>query len=131
MKSFALSGIFFLSVLMATGCTTSEKHSPEESWEELEAKVVSVSSRPVPSGILSTFVELQLDPFNSDLVTVFIPYFGDEQFIPEPNAFCSVSGTFERISGESPISRPINHRKLHRIIREINCDGTDYVYNQY
>jgi hypothetical protein len=92
-----------------------------QNWQLDGAKVVSVSARPAPSGVFSTFVELDVVSNDDEPITLFVQYLGGDQYIPDEGAECSARGHFARINGYSAISDPINRFMLHRYVDNLEC----------
>ncbi len=119
MRNFILPA-FAIALCFGSACSDKEVG---QRWEVENAQVLSASPRPRPSGILSTFVELDVKTDDKDEFTLYVQYMGADQFIPTKGMVCNAEGHFDYINGESAISFPIKRGVLHRIVEKIECDS--------
>lgn len=118
MKVLQSACLLFLTV----ACTNPGHKAEGDTWNLTGFRVAAVSPNPQPSGILSTFVEIEAAVSDSDSQTLYLQYLGGDQFVPRVGMICDAYGELAFINGESSISSPIERRALHQVVDQISCE---------
>lgn len=117
MKLLSIAGL--LTILAA--CAGLYGKVEGDTWSLGGFRVAAVSSNPQPSGILSTLVEIEAADVESGSQTLYLQYYGGDQFIPNVGMNCDADGKFAFINGSSTINSPIRRGVLHRVVDELSC----------
>lgn len=108
-----------IGLMLAPACACGASAGPDDLLVIGDAKVLSVTRPAAFSGILATFAEVRVIGDRQE-ATLFPPYFGAEQVLPEVGARCTFR--YEERDIEGAVGTTFENNSRASVIRGFDCE---------